>query len=131
MPAKVNVKTKGPAHEPEAEKVEQDALAPAVDIYEDESGLVIVADLPGVKREDVSAAVEAGVLTLAGQVQRPATDETVLYSEYEPVSFRRTFALGESLDPAGIDATLKNGVLTVRLPKAESAKTRRITVTGE
>jgi HSP20 family protein len=131
MSAKVNVKTKGPAFEPEAEKVEQQVLAPAVDIYEEDAGLVIVADMPGVKRDDVSATVEGGVLTIEGKVERPATGETVLYSEYEPVSFRRTFALGESLDPAGIDATLKNGVLTVRLPKAESAKTRRINVTGE
>ena len=105
-------------------------VAPACDIYEEEDALVILADMPGVSKETVSAEVEGGVLTIKGRVADDS-GASALYAEYEPADFHRAFALGESLDPAGINATLKDGVLTVRLPKAEQAKTRRIPITGE
>ncbi len=119
------------ALEPSSTRGEGRFVAPAVDIYEEDDGLVIVADMPGVPKDGVSAAVEAGVLTIEGRVPRPSDAETTLYSEYEPADFRRSFTLGESIDPAGISATLRNGVLTLRLPKAETARTRKIEVKGE
>ena len=135
MAAKVNVKNVKAEDErplePKPEDVEQETIEPAVDIYDDDNDRVIVADLPGVKREDVSAAVDAGVLTIGGKIERRASDERALYVEYEPADFRWTFTLGESIDAEGISASVKNGVLTVRLRKAESAKTRRIVVAGE
>jgi HSP20 family protein len=119
------------ALEPASPRGERRLVAPAVDIYEEDDGLVIVADMPGVPRDGVSAGVEGGVLTIEGKVPQPSEAEAALYSEYEPADFHRCFALGESIDPGGITATLHNGVLTVRLPKAEAARTRKIEITGE
>ena len=119
------------ALQPSEEAGERRVVAPAVDIYEEDDALIIVADMPGVAREDVSATVENGVLTIEGRVRRSDPQATVLYAEYEPADFRRSFTLGESVSEEGITATLKDGVLTVRLPKAERAKTRKIEVRAE
>ena len=119
------------ALEPSGPSGERRLVAPAVDIYEANDALVIVVDMPGVPKDGVSAAVEAGVLTIEGTVSRLDPTETPLYAEYELADFHRCFTLGESIDAAGIDASLRNGVLTVRLPKAETAKTRKIEVKGK
>jgi len=116
--------------EPTPSVGERHVVAPAVDIYEEQDALVIVADMPGVAKDGVSAAVEGGVLTIEGTVPRPDPAETALYAEYEPADFHRCFTLGESVSEEGISASLTNGVLTVRLPKAERVKTRKIEITG-
>lgn len=135
MSAKENLErteaAKAEALEPATSAPERSVLAPPVDIYEDAKGLVIVADMPGVAKDGVRANVEGGVLTIDGD---PASDDTeglVVYSEYEPASFHRHFVLGESLDPEGITAELRNGVLTVHLPKAEAAQTRKIAIKAQ
>jgi len=125
-----NAGTEREAIQPSEQTLDRPVVAPPVDIYEDDGGLVIVADLPGVGKDGVSATVEAGVLTIEGRAGRSDTDGSVLYREYEPSDYHRHFALGESIDPTGITAEITNGVLTVHLPKAESAKTRKIEVTG-
>ena len=119
------------ALQPSATAGERHQAAPAVDIFEDNDALVIVADMPGVSRDGVSASVEAGVLTIEGKAARPDAAESPLYAEYEVSDFHRCFTLGESIDPAGISASLKDGVLTVHLPKAAEAQTRKIEITGE
>ena len=119
------------ALEPSAAEGERRVVAPAVDIYEEDEALVIVADMPGATRDGVSAVVENGVLTIEGRVERPDSSEEVLYAEYEPADYRRSFTLGESVSEEGITASLSNGVLTVRLPKAERARTRKIEVKAE
>ena len=91
-------------------------LPPAVDIYENSDGLTLVADLPGVGRERLSLGVEQGVLTI----------EASTAGNY---AYYRRFQLPEHLDLDHVAAELKHGVLTLRLPKAEAAKPRKIAVT--
>lgn len=105
------------------------ALVPAVDVFEDENGITLKADLPGVSKESLSVHVEGDQLTLEGRVAlgESARLEPV-YAEVRVAQYRRTFALSRDLDTTKIDATMKNGVLTLRIPKGEQAKPRRIPV---
>ncbi len=102
---------------------------PAVDIYEGEDGLVLVADLPGVSSDGLDVRVERDVLAIHGRIDaREARAGEAYHAEIQPADFYRAFALGEDLDAGKIAATLKNGVLTLELPKAERAKTRKIEI---
>ena len=104
---------------------------PRVDILETEHALVLLADLPGVKPSDVDVRFENGELTIHGRrVPSHAGKRRPLW-EYEPAHYHRAFRLTEDVAADQIEAELKNGVLTVRLPKAEAAKPRRIAVRGE
>lgn len=118
----------------EATAVKTQALPPvmpAVNLYEREHEVVIVADMPGVSEKDMNITVEKHVLTLSGKAgwTEPAGYE-LRYREFAPVEFRRAFSLTSDLDPEQIKASIKNGVLTITLPKSEKAKPRRITVTS-
>lgn len=114
--------------------VEKEALPvvmPAVNLYEREHEVVIVADMPGVTEKDVDITVEKHVLTITGKSQwkEPGGYE-LRYREFAPVEFRRVFSLTSDLDAENIKATIKNGVLTVQLPKSEKARPRKIAVTS-
>lgn len=98
-----------------------------VDIYEDEQGLVVVADVPGVAPDDLDVSVERGVLTIQARAAHAAPG-TPIYREYELSGFFRQFRLPEAVDVGGIAADVKHGVLTLRLPRAEQAQPRRIPV---
>lgn len=102
-------------------------VTPPVDIYETAQGLVVKADLPGVAKEDLDLRVENSQLTIRGRANHAVRGEP-LYREYELVHFFRQFELTENVDQENISADLKNGVLTLSLPKAEEAKPRRIEV---
>ena len=102
---------------------------PAVDIYEDEDKLVVMADLPGVTKDSLSVQVEQGILTLEGRVDRPHLPN-VLRREFVLVPFFRQFRITEAIDTEKIRATMQNGVLCLELPKAEQVKPRRIPVEG-
>ena len=110
---------------------EQDtrAVMPRVDVYEDESGITLLADLPGVPRENLELKVEGDTLLVEGTVQ-PLMPEGLeaVYAEVRVPRFRRSFTLSRELDTQRIDANLKDGVLTLRIPKAEHAQPRRISV---
>ena len=103
---------------------------PRVDILETEQDLLIRADLPGVKPADVDVRFENGELTIHGRRNPTNADKKLSLWEYEPAHYHRAFRLSEDVAADKIEAELKNGVLTVRLPKAEAAKPRRITVKG-
>ena len=103
---------------------------PRVDILETEQDLLIRADLPGVKPADVDVRFENGELTIHGRRTPTNADKRRALWEYEPAHYHRAFRLSEDVAADKIEAELKNGVLTVRLPKAEAAKPRRITVKG-
>jgi HSP20 family molecular chaperone IbpA len=103
-------------------------LVPAVDIYETDDGLTLVADVPGVAKEGLDVGVEDGVLTITGAVPETGADEAT-YGEYDLAPYWRQFHLGDELDVEKIHADLSNGVLTVSLPKAEKAKPKKIAVT--
>jgi HSP20 family molecular chaperone IbpA len=102
-------------------------VAPPVDIYETSEGLVVLADLPGVAKEALDVRVENSLLTIRAKAAHTARGEPV-YREYELANFFRQFELNEKVDQQNISAELKNGVLTLNLPKAEEAKPRRIDV---
>jgi len=101
-------------------------LTPAVDIFETEEALTLVADLPGVGKENLQIGVEKDILTIEG----PATiGGEAFYREFDAAGYYRRFQLPDNLDIGKIVAELKDGVLTVSLPKAAAARPRRIEVT--
>jgi HSP20 family protein len=95
---------------------------PRVDVLETENEFLVLADMPGVKPEDVDIRFEKGELAVHGR--RAAGRNS------EPTAFHRTFAVAETIAADKISADLKAGVLTIRLPKVEAVKPKRITVTG-
>src|SRR5579875_1359318 len=102
-------------------------LRPPVDIYETSEGLVLMADLPGVAKEGLKIDVDGDILTISGKASHVASGEPI-YREYELGNFYRQFELGEEVDREKITAELRNGVLTLNLPKAEKAKPKQIEV---
>lgn len=109
--------------------IETPALIPPVDISEDDSGITLVADLPGATRETLSLDVDGDTLTIEAPIAlEEASELKAVYAEVRSGRYRRSFTLSRELDSSHIDATLKDGVLTLRLPKLEQAKPRRIEV---
>ena len=106
------------------------AWIPAVDVFETKDGLRIIAELPGVKPEQVKVSVEQGVLTLRGEKDQRAEEQTEAVHRYERSygMFQRSFQLPSSVDAERIDAKLEHGILTITLPKAEKAKAKEIAV---
>ena len=96
----------------------------------DRAGVLLRADLPGVKPADVDVRFENGEMTLHGRRTPAHLGKRRALWEYEPAHYHRAFRLTEDVAADQIEAELKNGVLTVRLPKAEAAKPRRINVKG-
>jgi HSP20 family molecular chaperone IbpA len=113
----------------QAPKVPQQALTPPVDIVENDTGITLLADMPGVSKERLNIRVDGENLTIEGsaEVQVPEQIE-LLHSEMRTPLFRRTFTLSRELDSAKIEASLRDGVLRMHIPKAEEARPRRIEV---
>lgn len=106
-----------------------DTLLPPVDIYEDEAGFTLTADLPGVSKEGLGVKVNGDNLLIEGEVAVPAPPEMELvYAEVLASKYRRSFTLSRELDASKIEAKFRNGVLELRIPKAEEAKPRRIDI---
>lgn len=102
--------------------------SPRVDIAETENELLLYADLPGVAAEHLDVQFENRELTIQGKVAPRHENGQLAYSEYGVGDFHRTFTIGEQIDTTKISAELKNGVLTLHLPKVEEVKPRRIEV---
>jgi len=102
---------------------------PAVDIYETEQEVTVIAEMPGVVAGGIDVTLEDDVLTIKG---RKETEEhpnaRILLQEYEPGSYQRRFTVAETIDQEKISASLNNGLLKVVLPKTEPAKPRKIEV---
>ena len=111
----------------EQTRSEEVVVPPPCDIYEDDQGLVVVADLPGVAPDALDVRVEQGVLAIRGQARHIASG-TPLYREHDLTGFFRQFRLPEEIDTESIQAELRNGVLTLRLARAAPAQPRRIEV---
>lgn len=102
---------------------------PTTDIYEAEQALTVVLEMPGVDKSNVEINVEAGVLTIAGRVDFSKYEGMQpVYTEYNVGHYRRSFSLSNKIDQSKIAAEMRDGVLTVTLPKAEEAKPRRISI---
>jgi len=105
------------------------ALTPPVDVIEDATGITLYADLPGVPRDKLHLQVEAETLTIEGELdlEMPEGVEAT-HAEVSLGRYRRVFTLSRELDTEKVSAELRNGVLTLRIPKAEHAQPRRIEV---
>jgi HSP20 family protein len=106
-------------------------FVPRVDIFETDNELTLLADLPGVRGEDVDLRYENGELVLHGRVPPRHEGRNFLLSEYEVGDFYRAFAIHESIDSDKISAECKNGVLVLHLPKVAQAQPRQIKVTAQ
>jgi HSP20 family protein len=105
------------------------ALMPPVDVLEDANGITLFADLPGVSKDKLNLQVEADTLIIEGEVTIPTPEGLeASYAEVGMPRYRRMFTLSKELDPGKVTAELNNGVLKLRIPKAEHAKPRRIQV---
>jgi HSP20 family protein len=102
---------------------------PAVDIFESADCISLLADMPGVKAQDLKIDLRENILTLSGHVATPeSASEANVLREYSSGTYFRQFTLSEVIDQTKIDAKLTDGVLRLELPKLEKAKPRQITV---
>ncbi len=109
--------------------VDRDIFVPLVDIYETDDELVLVAEMPGVEEKSIDVTLDNDVLTIRGKVAYDVPEDyELVYSEYEIGDYERSFTVNESIDVDKIEANYHNGVLTVRLPKAEPVKAKKIEV---
>ena len=112
-------------------RTEQDnrALLPRVDVLEDAAGITLLADLPGVPRDGLELKVDGDTLLIEGEVKTTTPPQLQsVHAEVRVPRFRRAFTLSRELDTTRIEASLKDGVLNLRIPKQEHAKPRRISV---
>ena len=108
---------------------ESRVFIPRADIYEVNEDIFVIVDLPGVDKDNLEISLEKNVLTINGYVsQEPPEGYALAYAEYEIGDYERSFRLSNMIDQDKIEATLNDGVLKLRLPKAETAKTRKIAV---
>jgi len=125
----------------EMQKVEQDdstaieqtrpgpSYLPAVDIFEEGDKITLMADMPGVKADDLNIDLHENVLTITGDVTAPESDkEGDVFREYYYGRFYRQFSVSDKIDQNKIEASLTDGVLRLELPKAEASKPRQIAI---
>ena len=107
------------------------SLRPAIDIYEDSQGITLIADLPGVSRERLNIQVDGNTLSVEGEafIRMPEGMEA-MYADVKSTLFRRSFTLSNELDPDRINAEMKDGVLTLVLPKRVEVQPRKIEISA-
>jgi HSP20 family protein len=115
---------------PAQEDLAAAAWFPACDVFEDKDAVKLLAELPGVRPEDVKLSVENGLLTIRGEKQQQSRDRNGRVHSFERSygRFERSFALPSTIDPERISASFEHGILTVTIPKAERARPREIPV---
>jgi HSP20 family protein len=119
------------ATQPQAQQQQQPqrTVLPAVDVFEDGGGITLLADMPGVPKDGLDVKIEADTLSIEGQVASATPDGLeAVYAEVRVPRYRRTFTLSRELDTSKVEANLKDGVLTLRIPKQAHAQPRRIEV---
>lgn len=105
------------------------AMIPNVDVVEDDAGITIFADLPGVPKDKLSLRIEGETLQIEGELVSDAPERMeAIYAEVRVPRYRRAFTLSRELDTEKINASMKDGVLNLRILKAEHAQPRRIEV---
>jgi HSP20 family molecular chaperone IbpA len=123
-----------PASEMEAKEASTDraaglVLRPPADVFEDNDGITLQLDMPGVSKERLSVHTDKNTLTVEGDVQiAMGQGMDALYAEVHSTHYRRSFTLSGELEPEKTEANLKNGVLTLRIPKRSELRPRRIDV---
>ncbi len=113
---------------PEQTRVRR-VYSPRVDIFEKDNAIVLLADMPGTDEKNINISLEKNILTITGEVDVEDRQGYQLeYAEYGIGDYSRSFTVSEDIDRDKIEATVKNGVLRLILPKAEAVKPRRIDV---
>ena len=117
------------AMRPDSARGDTQAMTPRVDVLEDDTGITVVADMPGVSKDSLEIKVENDALSIEGAVSA-ATPQAMeaTYAEVRIPRYRRSFTLSRELDSGRIEAQLKDGVLRLRIPKHEQARPQRISV---
>lgn len=108
---------------------ERVAFVPRADIYETNEHIFVVADMPGLSEQNVDIVLEEDLLTIRGYPEMPQPEDYDLtYAEYRVGDYERRFTVANTIDRKGIEATMKDGVLKLKLPKAPEARRRRIPI---
>ena len=108
---------------------EEAALLPSVDVIEDTDGLTLFADLPGVPRDKLSLQVESDTLTIEGEIALDLPEGVeATHAEVDRARYRRVFTLSKELDVDKVGAEFSQGVLKLRIPKAEHAQPRKVEI---
>ncbi len=103
-------------------------VSPEVNIFENKDGYVLEAEMPGVNKDGLEITLEGNEITIIGHRQPETLKAEVLYRESRPVDYRRVFELDPAIDTSKISAKMDQGVLTLRLPKTEKVKPRKISI---
>jgi HSP20 family molecular chaperone IbpA len=128
-PQELQVQEKREVEKKEEATIPARTFVPNADIFETSSELTLVLEMPGVDKSNVEISVEDGVLTIQGRLDFSKYQNLQpVYTEYNIGHYRRSFTLSNRIEQGKISAEMKDGVLTLVLPKAEEAKPRRITV---
>ncbi|RYY82050.1 MAG: Hsp20/alpha crystallin family protein [Comamonadaceae bacterium] len=118
-----------PAQQSQASQPPQQHVVPPVDVFETDASITLLADLPGVAREQLHLRVDGDTLVLEATASAAGpADLELVYGELQSASYRRQFTLSRELDTARIEAQLRDGVLRLTIPKADEARPRRIEV---
>lgn len=129
-----NETKKRSVHPSASERGERETFTPLVDVYQKEDGTIVLeAEVPGATSESVDVRVDKGVLTIEADGGPPPVGESYseTYRGFGGGTYFRTFALSDEADRQRIDASCRDGVLTVTLPRAAAAETRKIQIKGE
>ncbi len=111
---------------------EPSAVLPPVDVIEDATGITLLADMPGVAKEQVKLRVEADTLSVEGEVTLDTPSGlTASHAEVQVPRYRRVFTLSKELDAERITAEMAHGVLKLRIPKAQHAQPRKVQIRVE
>jgi HSP20 family protein len=130
-PQELQVQQKRELEKQQESTVPARTFVPNTDIFETEQSLSLIVEMPGVDKNKVDVSVEDGVLTIQGQLDFSKYEGMQpVYTEYNIGHYRRSFSLSNKIDQGRISAEIKDGVLSLELPKAEEAKPRRIAVTS-
>ena len=105
-------------------------IAPAIDVFEADGALVLLADVPGLTAQDLEVTIERQVLRFQGNARAPQPQGRLLHREYADVRYERSVSFSTRIDAARISATLTDGVLRIVVPKLEAVQPRKIPVTG-
>jgi len=128
-PQELQVQQKRAIEKQQESTVPARSFVPTGDIYEGENALTVVLEMPGVDKNNVDIALEAGVLNVEGRLDFSKYEGMQpLYTEYNIGYYHRSFSLSNKIDQGKISAEMKDGVLTLTLPKAEEAKPRKISI---
>jgi len=129
-PQELQVQQKRELEKQQESTVPARTFVPNTDIFETEQSLSLIVEMPGADKNKVDVSVEDGVLTIQGQLDFSKYEGMQpVYTEYNIGHYRRSFSLSNKIDQGRISAEIKDGVLSLELPKAEEAKPRRIAVT--